>query len=174
VNPEIMVPLVGFPKELEIQVDVIHETAKKVFAAKGEKVKYLVGTMIEIPRAALVADEIAKTPQFFSFGTNDLTQTTMGMSRDDSGSFLPNYTELDIIDANPFASVDQSGVGQLMEIGVKRGKSSRRGIKLGICGEHGGDPKSVEFCHKIGLNYVSCSPFRVPTARLAAAQAAVS
>jgi pyruvate,orthophosphate dikinase len=174
VNPEIMVPLVGFPKELEIQVDVIHETAKKVFATKGEKVKYLVGTMIEIPRAALVADEIAKTAQFFSFGTNDLTQTTMGMSRDDSGSFLPNYTELDIIDANPFASVDQSGVGQLMEIGVKRGKSSRRGIKLGICGEHGGDPKSVEFCHKIGLNYVSCSPFRVPTARLAAAQAAVS
>jgi pyruvate,orthophosphate dikinase len=174
VNPEIMVPLVGFPKELEIQVDVIHETAKKVFSAKGEKVKYLVGTMIEIPRAALVADEIAKTAQFFSFGTNDLTQTTMGMSRDDSGSFLPNYTELDIIDANPFASVDQSGVGQLMEIGVKRGKSSRRGIKLGICGEHGGDPKSVEFCHKIGLNYVSCSPFRVPTARLAAAQAAVS
>ncbi|MEC8244174.1 MAG: pyruvate, phosphate dikinase [Verrucomicrobiota bacterium] len=174
VNPEIMVPLVGFPKELEIQVDVIHQTAKKVFAAKGEKVKYLVGTMIEIPRAALVADEIAKTAQFFSFGTNDLTQTTMGMSRDDSGSFLPNYMELDIIDANPFASVDQSGVGQLMEIGVKRGKSSRRGIKLGICGEHGGDPKSVEFCHKIGLNYVSCSPFRVPTARLAAAQAAVS
>ena len=174
VNPEIMVPLVGFPKELEIQVDVIHETAQKVFAAKGEKVKYLVGTMIEIPRAALVADEIAKTAQFFSFGTNDLTQTTMGMSRDDSGSFLPNYTELDIINANPFASVDQSGVGELMEIGVQKGKSTRRGIKLGICGEHGGDPKSVEFCHKIGLNYVSCSPFRVPTARLAAAQAAVS
>ena len=174
VNPEIMVPLVGFPKELELQVEVIHETAKKVFAAKGDKVKYLVGTMIEIPRAALVADEIAKTAQFFSFGTNDLTQTTMGMSRDDSGSFLPNYTELDIIDANPFASVDQSGVGQLMEIGVKKGKAGRRNIKLGICGEHGGDPKSVEFCHKIGLNYVSCSPFRVPTARLAAAQASVS
>ena len=174
VNPEIMVPLVGFPKELELQVEVIHETAKKVFAAKGEKVKYMVGTMIEIPRAALVAVEIAKTAQFFSFGTNDLTQTTMGMSRDDSGSFLPNYTELDIIDANPFASVDQSGVGQLMEIGVKKGKAGRRNIKLGICGEHGGDPKSVEFCHKIGLNYVSCSPFRVPTARLAAAQASVS
>ncbi len=174
VNPEIMVPLVGFPRELELQVEVIHATAKKVFAAKGEKVKYMVGTMIEIPRAALVADEIAKTAQFFSFGTNDLTQTTMGMSRDDSGSFLPNYTELDIIDANPFASVDQSGVGQLMEIAVKKGKASRRNIKLGICGEHGGDPKSVEFCHKIGLNYVSCSPFRVPTARLAAAQAAVS
>ena len=174
VNPELMVPLVGFPRELELQVEVIHETAKKVFAAKGEKVKYLVGTMIEIPRAALVADEIAKTAQFFSFGTNDLTQTTMGMSRDDSGSFLPNYTELDILDANPFASVDQSGVGQLMELAVKKGKSSRRGIKLGICGEHGGDPSSVVFCHKIGLNYVSCSPFRVPTARLAAAQAAVS
>jgi pyruvate,orthophosphate dikinase len=174
VNPEIMVPLVAFPRELELQVEVIHATAKKVFEAKGEKIKYLVGTMIEIPRAALVADEIAKTAQFFSFGTNDLTQTTMGMSRDDSGSFLPNYIELDILDANPFASVDQSGVGQLMEIAVKKGKSARRGIKLGICGEHGGDPKSVEFCHKIGLNYVSCSPFRVPTARLAAAQAAVS
>jgi pyruvate,orthophosphate dikinase len=174
VSPELMVPLVGFPRELELQVEVIHETAKKVFAAKGDKVKYLVGTMIEIPRAALVADEIAKTAQFFSFGTNDLTQTTMGMSRDDSGSFLPNYAEIDILDANPFASVDQSGVGQLMEIAVKKGKASRRGIKLGICGEHGGDPKSVEFCHKIGLNYVSCSPFRVPTARLAAAQAAVS
>lgn len=174
VNPEIMVPLVGFPRELELQVEVIHQTAKKVFAAKGAKVKYMVGTMIEIPRAALVADEIAKTAQFFSFGTNDLTQTTMGMSRDDSGSFLPNYTELDIISANPFASVDQSGVGQLMEIAVKKGKSKRRAIKLGICGEHGGDPDSVKFCHKIGLNYVSCSPFRVPTARLAAAQAAVS
>ena len=174
VNPEIMVPLVGFPRELELQVEIIHETAKKVFAAKGEKVKYMVGTMIEIPRAALVADEIAKTAQFFSFGTNDLTQTTMGMSRDDSGSFLPNYTELDIIAANPFASVDQSGVGQLMQIAVKKGKAKRRGIKLGICGEHGGDPQSVKFCHKIGLDYVSCSPFRVPTARLAAAQAAVS
>ena len=174
VNPEIMVPLVGFSKELELQVEVIHETAKRVFAAKGKKVKYLVGTMIEIPRAALVADQIAKTAQFFSFGTNDLTQTTLGMSRDDSGSFLPNYTELEVVSANPFASVDQTGVGQLMEIAVKKGKSSRRGIKLGICGEHGGDPSSVNFCHKIGLNYVSCSPFRVPTARLAAAQAAVS
>ena len=173
VNPEIMVPLVGFSKELELQVEVIHETAKKVFAAKGKKVKYLVGTMIEIPRAALVADQIAKTAQFFSFGTNDLTQTTLGMSRDDSGSFLPNYTELEVVSANPFASVDQTGVGQLMEIAVKKGKSARRGIKLGICGEHGGDPSSVEFCHRIGLNYVSCSPFRVPTARLAAAQAAV-
>ncbi len=174
VNPEIMVPLVGFSKELELQVEVIHATAQKVFAEKKAKVKYLVGTMIEIPRAALVADQIAQTAQFFSFGTNDLTQTTLGMSRDDSGSFLPNYGELEIVSANPFASVDQTGVGQLMEIAVKKGKASRRGIKLGICGEHGGDPASVVFCHKIGLNYVSCSPFRVPTARLAAAQAAVS
>jgi len=173
VNPEIMVPLVGFSSELELQVEVIHRVAKEVFAAKGSKVKYLVGTMIEIPRAALTADEIAKTAQFFSFGTNDLTQTALGMSRDDSGSFLPNYIELDIMAQNPFASVDQNGVGQLMEIAVKKGKKARRGIKLGICGEHGGDPDSVKFCHQIGLNYVSCSPFRVPTARLAAAQAAV-
>ncbi|MBL62745.1 MAG: pyruvate, phosphate dikinase [Opitutae bacterium] len=173
VNPELMVPLVGFAKELELQVEVIHRVAKEVFAAKGAKVKYLVGTMIEIPRAALVADEIAKTAQFFSFGTNDLTQTALGMSRDDSGGFLPDYIEEDILAQNPFASVDQSGVGQLMEIAVKKGKKGRRGIKLGICGEHGGDPESVKFCHKIGLNYVSCSPFRVPTARLAAAQAAL-
>lgn len=173
VSPEIMVPLVGFPKELELQVEVIHRVAKEVFAAKGAKVKYLVGTMIEIPRAALTADEIAKTAQFFSFGTNDLTQTTLGMSRDDSGSFLSNYAELDILAQNPFASVDQSGVGKLMEMAVKLGKKSRRNIKLGICGEHGGDPESIKFCHKIGLHYVSCSPYRVPTARLAAAQAAV-
>ncbi len=173
VTPEIMVPLVGFSKELELQVEVIHRVAKEVFAAKGAKVKYLVGTMIEIPRAALTADEIAKTAQFFSFGTNDLTQTALGMSRDDSGSFLSNYTELDILPQNPFASVDQSGVGKLMEMAVKLGKKSRRNIKLGICGEHGGDPESVKFCHKIGLHYVSCSPYRVPTARLAAAQAAV-
>jgi pyruvate,orthophosphate dikinase len=173
VTPEIMVPLVGFSKELELQVEVIHRVAKEVFAAKGAKVKYLVGTMIEIPRAALTADEIAKTAQFFSFGTNDLTQTALGMSRDDSGSFLSNYTELDILPQNPFASVDQSGVGKLMEMAVKLGKKGRRNIKLGICGEHGGDPESVKFCHKIGLHYVSCSPYRVPTARLAAAQAAV-
>ena len=173
VTPELTVPLVGFSNELELQVEVIHRVAKEVFAAKGSKVKYLVGTMIEIPRAALTADEIAKTAQFFSFGTNDLTQTALGMSRDDSGSFLPNYIELDILSQNPFASIDQSGVGQLMEIAVKKGKQGRRGIKLGICGEHGGEPDSVKFCHKIGLNYVSCSPYRVPTARLAAAQAAV-
>jgi pyruvate, orthophosphate dikinase len=173
VTPELMVPLVGFSNELELQVEVIHRVAKEVFAAKGSKVKYLVGTMIEIPRAAVTADEIAKTAQFFSFGTNDLTQTALGMSRDDSGSFLPNYVELNILGQNPFASIDQSGVGQLMEIAVKKGKQGRRGIKLGICGEHGGEPESVKFCHKIGLNYVSCSPYRVPTARLAAAQAAL-
>ncbi len=173
VTPELMVPLVGFSNELELQVEVIHRVAKEVFAAKGTKVKYLVGTMIEIPRAAVTADEIAKTAQFFSFGTNDLTQTALGMSRDDSGSFLPNYVELDILAQNPFASIDQTGVGQLMEIAVKKGKKGRRGIKLGICGEHGGEPESVKFCHKIGLNYVSCSPYRVPTARLAAAQAAI-
>src|SRR5438067_13528613 len=129
--------------------------------------------MIEIPRAALVADQIAQDAEFFSFGTNDLTQTTLGMSRDDSGSFLPSYAELEIVKKNPFASIDQSGVGRLMEIAVEKGRQTRPGIKLGICGEHGGDPESVKFCHRLGLNYVSCSPFRVPIARLAAAQAAL-
>jgi pyruvate,orthophosphate dikinase len=172
-KPEIMIPLVGFKRELDLQVEVVHETAKKVMAEKGVKLNYSVGTMIEIPRGALTADEIAKTAEFFSFGTNDLTQTALGMSRDDSGSFLNNYQELEIIPKNPFATIDQSGVGQLMEIAVTKGRQTRPDIKLGICGEHGGDPKSVEFCHKIGLNYVSCSPFRVPIARLAAAQAAV-
>jgi pyruvate,orthophosphate dikinase len=173
VRPEIMIPLVGFPRELQLQIEVIHEVAKEVAKEKKVKFNYLVGTMIEIPRAALVADEIAKDAQFFSFGTNDLTQTTLGMSRDDSGSFLPKYQELEIIPRNPFASVDQSGVGKLMEIAVAGGRQSRPDIKLGICGEHGGDPNSVIFCHRLGLNYVSCSPFRVPVARLAAAQAAV-
>ncbi len=173
-KPEIMVPLVGFAKELELQVEIIHRVAKEVAAAKNTKFDYLVGTMIEVPRGALTADEVAEHAQFFSFGTNDLTQTTLGMSRDDSGSFLPSYQELDITKANPFASVDQSGVGRLMEIAVERGQSTRPNIKLGICGEHGGDPASVKFCHKTGLNYVSCSPFRVPVARLAAAQAALA
>ena len=172
-KPEIMIPLVGFAKELGLQVEIVHRVAKEVSAAKKVKFDYLVGTMIEVPRGALTADEIAEHAQFFSFGTNDLTQTTLGMSRDDSGSFLPSYQELEIVSANPFASVDQSGVGRLMEIAVARGQSARPGIKLGICGEHGGDPSSVTFCHKIGLNYVSCSPFRVPVARLAAAQAAI-
>jgi pyruvate,orthophosphate dikinase len=140
---------------------------------KKIKLTYLVGTMIEVPRGALTADEIAQTAEFFSFGTNDLTQTCLGMSRDDSGSFLPRYSDLEIVKKNPFASIDQSGVGQLMKIAVEKGRGTRSDIKLGICGEHGGDPDSVKFCHRIGLNYVSCSPFRVPVARLAAAQAAI-
>lgn len=174
VQPEIMVPLVGFPRELQLQVDIIHRVAKEVSKEKKVKLKYQVGTMIEIPRAAMVADEIAEIAEFFSFGTNDLTQTTLGMSRDDSGTFLPAYQDLDIISKNPFASIDQSGVGKLMEIAVHSSRKIRPEIKLGICGEHGGDPSSVAFCHELGLSYVSCSPFRVPVARLAAAQAALN
>jgi pyruvate,orthophosphate dikinase len=173
VKPEIMIPLVGFKKELDLQVEVVHRVAKEVMAQKKVKLDYLVGTMIEVPRGALTADEIAQTAQFFSFGTNDLTQTCLGMSRDDSGSFLPPYAELEIIKTNPFASIDQTGVGELMKIAVAKGNAVRPGIKLGICGEHGGDPASVKFCHRLGLTYVSCSPFRVPVARLAAAQAAL-
>jgi pyruvate,orthophosphate dikinase len=173
VKPEIMIPLVGFKKELDLQVAVVHRVAKEVMAEKKVKFNYLVGTMIEVPRGALTADEIAETAEFFSFGTNDLTQTTLGMSRDDSGSFLPVYAELEIVKKNPFASIDQCGVGQLMKIAVEKGNKTRPGIKLGICGEHGGDPDSVKFCHRLGLTYVSCSPFRVPVARLAAAQAAL-
>ena len=173
VRPEIMVPLVGFKKELDNQVAVIHEAAAEVQKETGQKIKYLVGTMIEIPRGALTADAIAETAEFFSFGTNDLTQTTLGMSRDDMGSFLNKYTEEGIFKANPFASIDIAGVGQLMKIAVQKGRESRPKIKLGICGEHGGDPHSVHFCHELGLDYVSCSPYRVPVARLAAAQAAV-
>jgi pyruvate,orthophosphate dikinase len=173
VKPEVMIPLVGFKKELDLQVEVVHRVAKEVMAEQQVKIDYLVGTMIEIPRGALTADEIAKTAQFFSFGTNDLTQTCLGMSRDDSGTFIPAYQENEIIKTNPFASIDQDGVGQLMKIAVEKGNATRPGIKLGICGEHGGDPNSVKFCHKLGLTYVSCSPFRVPVARLAAAQAAL-
>ena len=174
VNPEIMVPLVGFKRELELQAEIVHRVAREVSREKGVKLNYLLGTMIEVPRGALTADEIAEVAEFFSFGTNDLTQTTMGMSRDDSGSFLPNYEEHEIVTDNPFAVVDQAGVGQLMEIAVSKGRSTRKNIKLGICGEHGGEPSSVKFCHSLGLNYVSCSPFRVPVARLAAAQAALA
>ena len=174
VNPEIMVPLVGFKKELELQVEIVRRVAKEVSKEKGVKLKYLVGTMIEVPRGALTADEVAEAAEFFSFGTNDLTQMTMGMSRDDSGSFLPNYEEEEIVTNNPFAVIDQAGVGQLMEIAVTKGRSTRKNIKLGICGEHGGEPSSVKFCCGLGLNYVSCSPFRVPVARLAAAQAALA
>ncbi|HEY4984413.1 MAG TPA: pyruvate, phosphate dikinase [Verrucomicrobiae bacterium] len=173
VKPEVMIPLVGFKKELDLQVEVVHRAAKAVMAEQNVKLKYMVGTMIEVPRGALTADEIAQTAEFFSFGTNDLTQTCLGMSRDDSGSFLPPYAELEIVKTNPFASIDQAGVGQLMKIACEKGNKTRPGIKLGICGEHGGDPSSVKFCHKLGLTYVSCSPFRVPVARLAAAQAAL-
>jgi pyruvate,orthophosphate dikinase len=173
VKPEVMIPLVGFKKELDLQAELVHRVAKEVMAEQKVKLNYLVGTMIEVPRGALTADEIAQTAEFFSFGTNDLTQTCLGMSRDDSGSFLPPYAELEICKTNPFASIDQSGVGQLMKIAVEKGRSTRPDIKLGICGEHGGDPNSVKFCHKLGLTYVSCSPYRVPVARLAAAQAAL-
>ncbi len=173
VKPEVMIPLVGFAKEFELQAEIVHNVAKEVMAAKGVKFQYQVGTMIEVPRGALTADEIAKGAEFFSFGTNDLTQTALGVSRDDMGAFLLPYTENEIYKKNPFASLDTTGVGQLMEIGVAKGRSTRKNIKLGICGEHGGDPDSVKFCHKLGLNYVSCSPYRVPVARLAAAQAAI-
>jgi pyruvate,orthophosphate dikinase len=173
VKPEVMIPLVGFAKELQLQVEVVHATAKAVMAEKKIKFDYLVGTMIEVPRGALTADDIAGTAQFFSFGTNDLTQTALGISRDDMGNFLLPYTENEIFKKNPFATLDTTGVGQLMEIAVAKGRSVRPDIKLGICGEHGGDPDSVKFCHKLGLNYVSCSPYRVPVARLAAAQAAI-
>ena len=172
VKPEIMIPLVGFKKELDLQVEIVHRVAKEVMAEKKVKFDYLVGTMIEVPRGALTADEIAQTAEFFSFGTNDLTQTALGISRDDMGNFLLPYTENEIFKKNPFATLDQTGVGQLMEIAVKKGRSTRKNIKLGICGEHGGDPDSVKFCHRLGLAYVSCSPYRVPVARLAAAQAA--
>jgi pyruvate,orthophosphate dikinase len=173
VKPEVMVPLVGFKRELDLQVEVIHRVAAEVQKEQKCKIAYSVGTMIEVPRGALTADEIAHTAEFFSFGTNDLTQTCLGMSRDDSGSFLGTYVENEIVKKNPFASIDQSGVGQLVKIACEKGNQTRPGIKLGICGEHGGDPDSVKFCHKVGLTYVSCSPYRVPVARLAAAQAAI-
>jgi pyruvate, orthophosphate dikinase len=173
VEPEIMIPLVGFLPELKAQAKIVHDTAKAVFREKGVEVKYLVGTMIELPRACVAADQIAKEAQFFSFGTNDLTQTTLGMSRDDYGSFIRHYLEADILPKDPFQTIDVDGVGALMRIGVEKGRATKADLKIGICGEHGGEPDSVKFCHKIGLNYVSCSPFRVPIARLAAAQAAL-
>ncbi|MEX1111085.1 MAG: pyruvate, phosphate dikinase [Chthoniobacterales bacterium] len=173
VRPEVMIPLAGFTKELKLQTELVHRVAAEVAKEKKAKFDYLVGTMIEVPRAALVADEIAQDAEFFSFGTNDLTQTTLAMSRDDSGSFLPVYQDLEIVKKNPFASVDTQGVGKLMRIACELGRKTRKKLKLGICGEHGGDPDSVAFCHEIGLDYVSCSPFRVPIARLAAAQAAL-
>ncbi len=173
VKPEIMIPLVSHVEELKLQEAIVRRVAKEVFKKKGKKVDYLVGTMIELPRAALTADEIAQSAEFFSFGTNDLTQTTFGLSRDDAGKFLPNYVEREILPRDPFESIDQNGVGQLVEIGTKKGRKVNPKLKVGICGEHGGEPESVEFFHRTGLNYVSCSPFRVPIARLAAARAAL-
>ena len=172
--PEIMIPLVGHVQELALQREVVVDTANKVFEETGTEVEYLVGTMIELPRAALTADEIAQEAEFFSFGTNDLTQTTFGMSRDDAGKFLGDYVDGGILEHDPFQVLDQSGVGQLVQIGTNKGRETRSDLKVGICGEHGGEPSSVVFCHDSGLDYVSCSPFRVPVARLAAAQAAVA
>ncbi len=172
-KPEIMVPLIGTMKEFKLQEEIIRKTAEKVFSEKGEMCDYLVGTMIEIPRAALTADSIAEHAEFFSFGTNDLTQMGFGYSRDDAGKFLPIYIRQGILKTDPFQTLDQEGIGQLVEIGVSKGRSTNPGLKVGICGEHGGDPDSVEFCYKVGMDYVSCSPFRVPIARLAAAQASV-
>jgi len=174
VFPEVMIPLVGMMKEMENQSAIIRQVAEQVFKEKGTKVEYMVGTMIELPRACSVADQIAGDAEFFSFGTNDLTQTAYGFSRDDISKFLPAYIERGILKSDPFATIDQEGVGELMQIAVKKGRKTRPTLKIGICGEHGGDPASVEFCHKIGLNYVSCSPYRVLTARLAAAQAAAA
>ena len=168
-----MIPLVGEVKELKFVKDVVVATADKLIAEAGVDMKYEVGTMIEIPRAALTADEIAKEAEFFSFGTNDLTQMTFGFSRDDAGKFLRYYYDNKVYESEPFAHLDQNGVGKLVEMAAKLGRQTRPELGLGVCGEHGGDPTSVEFCHRVGLDYVSCSPFRVPIARLAAAQAAI-
>jgi pyruvate,orthophosphate dikinase len=174
VEPEIMIPLVAMRKEFEILKELIEETARTVMADQGIELKYLIGTMIELPRACLRAGEIAKSAEFFSFGTNDLTQTTFGLSRDDAASFIGIYEQRGIIDQDPFISLDVAGVGELVRIGAERGRAARPGLKLGICGEHGGDPASIRFCQEVGLDYVSCSPYRVPIARLAAAQAALA
>ncbi|MFP4522211.1 MAG: putative PEP-binding protein, partial [Fibrobacterota bacterium] len=174
VLPEIMVPLVGTMKEFEDQKAVIDKAAEEAMKSKKMKVEYMVGTMIEIPRAALTADKIAEKAEFFSFGTNDLTQMTFGYSRDDAGVFLPDYVDRGILPEDPFQVLDQEGVGQLVKVGLERGRSTNKKLKVGICGEHGGEPKSVAFCTKIGMNYVSCSPYRVPIARLAAAQTAIN
>jgi pyruvate,orthophosphate dikinase len=173
VLPEIMIPLAGAVSELKMVKDEIVDEIKKVFKERKSRIKYLVGTMIEVPRAALTADKIATEAEFFSFGTNDLTQMTMGFSRDDAGKFLGEYVNKGIYAADPFQILDQVGVGKLVEMGTKLGRKKRKKLKVGICGEHGGEPNSIDFCHRVGMNYVSCSPFRVPIARLAAAQAAV-
>ncbi len=166
-----MIPLVGFRAELADQLKTVHRVAKEVMASRKVKINYIVGTMVEVPRAAITADEIAQEADFFSFGTNDLTQTTLGLSRDDMGLFYDEYQRKEIYNQNPFANLDQTGVGKLIDLAVEKGKQTRPDIKLGICGEHAGDPSSIDFCHRAGLNYVSCSPPRVPIARLAAAQA---
>jgi pyruvate, orthophosphate dikinase len=172
--PEVMIPLVGSREELRAQKSIVEQTAQATIKSYGVKVRYLVGTMIELPRACLVADEIAEEAEFFSFGTNDLTQTCLGLSRDDAGKFLPTYVMEGLLPQDPFVTIDQDGVGALMRIAVGKGRQTRKDLEMGICGEHGGDPKSVRFCHDIGLDYVSCSPFRVPIAKLAAAQAALT
>jgi pyruvate,orthophosphate dikinase len=171
--PEVMIPLVGTRQELQVQREIVEQVARETMKSYGVKVRYMIGTMIELPRACLVADEIAKDADFFSFGTNDLTQTCLGLSRDDAGKFLPTYVVEGILPADPFVSIDEGGVGALMRLGVERGRKTRKNLEIGICGEHGGDPKSVAFCHRIGLDYVSCSAYRVPIAKLAAAQAAL-
>ena len=171
VIPEVMIPLVGHPQEFHIAKQTIDEVAKRTTATYKVPLKYLVGTMIEVPRAAVVADRIAEEAEFFSFGTNDLTQMTFGFSRDDIGKFLPHYLKANILPADPFVKLDQDGVGALIRLALQKGRATRKGLKVGICGEHGGEPSSIEFCHRAGLDYVSCSPYRVPVARLAAAQA---
>jgi pyruvate,orthophosphate dikinase len=175
VIPEVMIPLVGFERELELQKEIVDRIAKEVLTAAGMKnFKYFVGTMIEIPRGAITADKIAAHADFFSFGTNDLTQTTLGMSRDDYTKFSKKYEDLKIFSNDPFAAIDQEGVGKLIEMGIALGRKTKPDLEIGICGEHGGEPSSVEFCYRVGMNYVSCSPYRVPIARLAAAQAALA
>jgi len=173
VKPEVMIPLVGNVNELKILKEQIVKIADEIIKKEKKKFSYKVGTMIEVPRACVTADEIAKEAEFFSFGTNDLTQMTFGFSRDDAGKFLPDYIEKGILEKDPFATLDRNGVGQLVKMGVEKGRKARENIKIGICGEHGGDPASVEFCHMVGMDYVSCSPYRVPVARLAAARAAL-
>ena len=174
VIPEIMIPLIGTTNELKYVKNIVVTTAEKIIKEAGVAVKYEVGTMIEIPRATLIADELAKEAEFFSFGTNDLTQMTFGFSRDDASKFLNDYYKKKILEQDPFATIDQEGVGKLVAMAAELGRKTRPSIHLGICGEHGGDPKSIEFCHKVGLDYVSCSPYRVPVARLAAAIAAIN
>jgi pyruvate,orthophosphate dikinase len=173
VLPEIMIPLAGAVAELKLVKDEIVDEIEMVFKERKARIKYLIGTMIEVPRAALAADRIAREAEFFSFGTNDLTQMTMGFSRDDAGKFLKEYVSKGIYSSDPFQKLDQDGVGKLVEMGTRLGRKTKKKLKVGICGEHGGEPSSIDFCHRVGMDYVSCSPFRVPIARLAAAQAAV-